>query len=142
VPLRLVRTERDGVRLDNDPEINAGDQISGLRVVLGYANSGIHGVVKLDNAPLPPGIVASAAVFQYGKVVDRGPVDAHGNFLLQHLAAGEYTLAVTARGADNRYWRVEKQITISDDRVSELTMELNSTTKATPTQPSRPVVPR
>lgn len=141
LPLRLVRTERDGVRLDSDPEIEAGDQIAGLRVVLGYANSSIHGIVKLDNGPLPPGIAARASVLQYGKVVDGKPVDARGNFLLQQLSGGEYTLAVSAHGGDNRYWRVEKQITISDDKVSELTMELNST-KATPAQPFAPVVPR
>src|SRR6202011_2710807 len=77
LPLRLARTVRDGVRLDHDPEIEAGDQITGLRVVLGYANSSIHGVVKLDNRPLPPGVATGAVLFQYGKVVDGASGDSH-----------------------------------------------------------------
>ena len=135
-----MRIERDGVRLDHDPEIEAGDQITGLRVVLGYANSSIHGVVKLDNGPLPPGVVGRAVVLQYGKLVDGASFDPRGEFLLQHLSAGEYTLAVFAHGANSPEWKVEQQVIIPDDKVSEVTMLLDSTPKrATPPKP-RPVV--
>jgi hypothetical protein len=140
LPLRLVRTERDGVRLDQDPEIEAGDQITGLRVVLGYANSSIHGVVKLDDGPLPPGVPARAVILQYGKSVDGASVDPHGEFLLQHLSAGEYTLVVFARNGNNPEWKVERQIVIPNDKVSDVTMLLDSTPKHAPTP--RPFVPR
>jgi hypothetical protein len=142
MPLRLVRTERDGVRLDSDPEIVAGDQITGLRVVLGYANSSIHGIVKLDNGPLPPGVVGRAVVLQYGKLVDSASLDPHGEFRFQHLSAGGYTLAVFAHGANSPEWKAEQQLTIPDDKVSEVTMLLEST-PSRPRPPSpRPLVPR
>jgi len=142
LPLRLVRTERDGVRLDSDPEIVAGDQITGLRVVLGYANSSIHGIVKLDNGPLPPGVVGRAVVLQYGKLVDGASLDPHGEFLLQHLSAGGYTLAVFAHGANSPEWKAEQQLTIPDDKVSEVTMFLESTPSRPRPPTPRPLVPR
>ena len=80
LPLRLVRTERDGVRLDSDPEIEAGDQITGLRVVLGYANSSIHGVVKLDNGPWPSRRIRQSRCPQYGKLFDGAPVAPTASF--------------------------------------------------------------
>lgn len=142
MPLRFVRTERDGVTLDHDPEIQPSDQISGVRLVLAYANSGIHGTVKLDNSPLPPGVVGRASLLQDGKVVDGASFDPHGEFILQHLSAGEYTLAVFAHAANSPEWKAERQIIIPDDKVSEVTMLLESKTKSAMTPSSRPIVPR
>jgi Carboxypeptidase regulatory-like domain len=141
LPLRLVRTERDGVRLDKAPEIEMGDQISGVRVVLGYATGSIHGVVKLDNGPLPIGVSARAVVLQNGKSVDGASTDSHGEFILQHLSAGDYTLAVFTLGVYEPELKVEQQILISDDKVSEVTMSLNSTATARPNPKPRPVAP-
>ncbi len=142
LPLRFVRVERNGIRLEHDQEIEAGDQISGLRVVLGYANSSIHGIVKLDYAPLPPGVVGRAVVLQYGKLVDGASLDPHGEFLFQHLSAGGYTLAVFAHGANSPEWKAEQQLTIPDDKVSEVTMLLESTPSRPRPPTPRPLVPR
>jgi protocatechuate 3,4-dioxygenase beta subunit len=131
LPLRLVRIERDGVRIDNDLGLESGDQISDLRLVLGYANSSVRGVVKLNAGPFPPHATATVALLQYGKVIESGPVDSHGNFLLQHLPAGEYALAVTGRDTDNKYWRVEQKITLYDNKISEAMVELNATDRST-----------
>jgi hypothetical protein len=139
LPLNFVRTEREGVKLDHEAEIESGDEITGLRLVLAYAHSSIHGVVKLDDGTVPTDLVAGIAVLQHQKMIGGGgSLDPHGNFLLEHLHAGEYTLRVIAHDADRRNWTVEQQITVVDDRVSEATIVLDSKVKPTP----RPVVPR
>jgi hypothetical protein len=80
---------------------------------------------------LPPGVAGRAIVLQYGKSVDGASTDPHGEFLLQHLSAGEYTLVVFGRGANNSEWKAERQIIIPDDKVSEVTILLDSKAKST-----------
>lgn len=104
-----------------DIELRSGDQITGVRLILAYANSSIRGVVNLDGRPLPPGLTGVASLLQKGKVLFgiRGDLSNRGEFLLQNVTAGEYTLAVSARDANNRYWRSEQPITIAHDQVAE-----------------------
>jgi Carboxypeptidase regulatory-like domain len=129
LPLKFVRIERDGAVFDQEIEVKAGEQVTGLRLVLVYANSSVHGVVNLDGGPLPPGTTGVASLLHNGKGVEgvRGELSARGEFLLQHLWAGEYTLALSVRDTVNdRYWRTEQPITISDNTVSESVVTLKS----------------
>lgn len=127
LPLRFVGVERDGVRLDQDLELKSGEQITGVRLVLAYANSSVHGIVKLDNGPLPEMTMGRASAWQMGKVVDRGDLDAHGEFVLQHLSAGELKIVVVLRDLNGKSPNIEKQIKIADDSVIEVTMVVEST---------------
>jgi hypothetical protein len=120
LPLRLVRVEKDGVRLDQDPEIEAGEEMNGFRVVMGYANSGIHGVIKPDDGAYPAGTWARAILFQNGKNLEGVSADSHGEFIFQNLTAGEYTVAIMVRLPDRPEWKAERQITLADDRVTEV----------------------
>ena len=142
LPLRPVRIERDGIRLEQDPEIGTGDQITGLRVVLGYANSSIHGIVKLKDGVLPQGAAGRAIILRYGKSIEGVSLDPHGEFLLQNLSAGEYTLVVFARDGNNPEWKAERKVTVQDDRVLELTVSLELTPGQSNHQHPRPAVPR
>jgi hypothetical protein len=126
LPLRLIRVERDGVRLDHDPEIEAGDQLTGLRVVLGYAISSIHGVVKLNGEALPRDAVGRVIIVQNGVTIDGVSLDSRGEFILQHLAAGDYKLIVSARSGDQPERKIEKTVSLSDNKALELTIDLAS----------------
>jgi hypothetical protein len=125
LPLRFVRVERDGIRLDQDLDIQSGEQITGVRLVLGYTNSRIHGVVRLDNVPLANS-AGRASAWQYGKPVSFGDLDSRGEFFLPSLSAGEYEVVVVVRDVNGKSPSVKKQVKIEDDSVAEVTMELSS----------------
>ena len=55
-------------------------------------------------------------------------------------AAGEYTLIVFVRDGNNPELKSERQITIPDDKVSEITISLDS--KSNRPRTSTPLVPR
>jgi hypothetical protein len=82
------------------------------------------------------------APINFELVLDGASFDPHGEFILQHLSAGEYTLAVFAHGANSPEWKAEQQIVIPDDKVSEVTMLLDSTPKRAATPTRTPIAPR
>ena len=131
LPLNFTRTERDGVKLEGNLEVQLGDEITGLRLVMQYAASGIHGFVKLDDGSIPPGLIGMATL-QGNVLGNRSVVNQNGEFILQNLVAGEYKLIVNAHDANNRYWMVTQQIKIFDDKVSEAKIVLDSKVKPNP----------
>jgi hypothetical protein len=131
LPLTFIRTERDGVKLDGSLEVQLGDEITGLRLVMTYAAAGIHGFVKLDDGSVPRGLIGIATV--PGNVLgNRSIVNQNGEFILQNLMAGEYRLVVNARDANDRHWMVEQKIKIFDDKVTEANLVLDSKVKPNP----------
>lgn len=132
-PFSLVRIERDGLNIGTDVEVQLGDEITGLRLVLGYATGSLHGVVKLDDGSVPQGLIGLASVWQGNKPAwNRSVVNQNGEFILQNLVAGEYELMVVAHDASGRNWQVKQNIKIDNDRVSEAKMVFDSKVKPNP----------
>ena len=142
LPLRFAGVERDGVRLNKDLEVQPGEQITGIHLVLAYANSSIHGVVRLDNGRLPADANGRAILVQYGKSIEGASLDSHGEFILDHLAAGEYTLIVFAHSGNQPEWKTERHVTVTDNKVSELTVSLDSTSNRARAASPTGAVPR
>jgi hypothetical protein len=136
-PLRFVRIEHNGVTLPQGMvvsegiDVHPGEQITGVRLVLAYANSRIHGTVK---GALSPRWLSQAILWQNGKRVAVGELDGHGEFVLLHLSAGEYKLVVGVRDANGNERYLEKQVKVDDDSITEVTLDLNTdaTTKQDP----------
>lgn len=123
LPLRFVRTERGGARLDQPIEVQSGDHIHRSAPCSGYANSTIRGVVD------PNIIVAGrASVTLNGKPREFGDLDSRGQFVLSYLPAGEYKLLVVVRDANGKSQNIEKQVTLNDDAVTEITIDLANPT--------------
>jgi hypothetical protein len=138
-PLRFVRIEHNGVTLpqgmvvSDGIDVHPGEQITGVRLVLAYANSRIQGTVK---GALSPNWLSQATAWQNGKRVALGELDAHGEFVLLHLSAGEYKIVVEVRDANGNQRNLEKQVKVDDDSITEVTLDLNTgtTTKQNPPQ--------
>ena len=75
--------------------------------MLAYANSRIHGTVK---GALSANWSSQAILWQNGKRVAVGELDAHGEFVLLHLSAGEYKVVVGVRDANGNERYLEKQV--------------------------------
>jgi hypothetical protein len=95
----LTRVERDGVVQPNGIQIQNGEHVSGVRLVMTFSNGSIRGVVRTENGTLPP---TARMMVQIMKAGDPTPfprgaeVDARGHFLIEALPAGSYELRVMA----------------------------------------------
>lgn len=103
----LLRVERNGVEIPREGiEIGPGDQVAGVRLVLGYGTAALRGQINLVNAgqptALPEGVRLTASVSRAGAVqagmmsFGGGGVDARGRFVFEGLMAGDYELTVRA----------------------------------------------
>jgi hypothetical protein len=137
VPLVFVRTEREGVSVDG-VDVQFGDEVTGVKVVMAYATGGVHGFVKLDDGSIPQGLIGLASVWQGNKpVYGRSVVNQNGEFILDRLVAGEYELMVVAHDATGRQWQMRQPVKVFDDKVTEAKMAFDSKVKPNPDATSK-----
>ncbi|HET8781025.1 MAG TPA: carboxypeptidase-like regulatory domain-containing protein [Pyrinomonadaceae bacterium] len=135
----LLRVEHNGVALPRGIEIKEGDQLSGVRIIVAYGTASIHGVVKVENGPLPDGARMVARVFRPGTPptgVANSPVDARGQFLIEGLPAGVYEVQVMAF-APNQKGQIssKREVNVQDGVINEFTITLDATPQPLPQQP-------
>jgi hypothetical protein len=126
----ILRIERDGVVQANGLQIQAGEHITGVRVVVAYGGGSIRGVVKVENGTLPPD---GRLLVHVAKVGDSSPsgsgteADARGRFLIDALAPGTYELTVFTSFRDGRQKpRIIKQmVTVNDDAPTDVLLTLD-----------------
>lgn len=92
----LLRIEKDGVELPKGVPVNAGEDVTGVRVIFGYGTATVRGQVYFTSGALP--LAGQLQVFMQrmkGAAVQSGHyanVDANGRFLFEGLQAGDYQL--------------------------------------------------
>lgn len=101
--LTLIRIEGNGAASNGEFQIASGQQVAGVRVVVGYGTGIIQGKVILANgAPLPAGtrlmVTARSLNSSTGGGGQNRPaqVDAGGNFRIEGLYSGSYEVRVNA----------------------------------------------
>jgi hypothetical protein len=99
--LTLVRIERNGAAINGDFEIASGQQVAGVRVVVGYGTGVIQGKVILVSGAPPAGtrlMVTARSLNSTGGGGQNRPaqVDASGNFRIEGLYSGSYEVRVNA----------------------------------------------
>ena len=102
-PLMLARVERDGVELTAPMDVAAGDQITGIKVVMMYGSAMVRGQVNIVGGTLPPDTQLTVSARRLGGAMGTGvsggrpgQVDARGKFVLENLAPGEYEIVLSA----------------------------------------------
>jgi hypothetical protein len=135
----LLRVEHNGVVLPRGIEIKEGDQLTGIRVIVGYGTASIHGVVKVENGPLPESARMVARLFRPGTPptpVASSPVDTRGQFLMEGIPAGFYEVQVMAFGPNLKgQISSKREVSVQDGVVNEFTIGLDATPQAPPPQP-------
>ena len=136
---QIVRIERDGIVQPNGIQIQDGEQVTGVLVVIVGGNAMIRGVVKVENGPLPPGGRLHVQIIKTGEhsLGMRPPdMDSRGNFMIDRLAPGTYELTAMAfdpsREANPEIGSSTKQIVnVAEGGVIEVTLkiELKQNTK-------------
>lgn len=99
VPLVMSRFERDGVEIPPALEITAGEQVTGIKVVMIYGSGIIRGQLAVVGGTLPPDAQFLVSALRMNAAVRTGSrpaqVDARGKFVLEGLAPGEYELILS-----------------------------------------------
>jgi len=112
---KLLRLERNGVEQPNHVDLQPGDSIDDLVLVLSYGDGIVRGTVSLDGVQVTPNM----PVMLIYKRLDPHPEDdliaLEGNFRfkLQHLIPGRYEFQAiyeSHQGGVMTIWRSQKQV--------------------------------
>jgi hypothetical protein len=129
VSFTILRVERDGVIQPRGVELKAGEETTGLKIIVSYGTGSIRGEVKVENGPLPQG---GRVVVWIKRLGDTGSnfrsynLDARGHFLIEGVAAGSYELNVNANIPGRRTPPSAKQpIEVSDGTVNDVVVTLD-----------------
>jgi len=94
----LLRVERDGTALRDGVAVAAGENVSGVRVVIGYGTCVVRGQLRIQGGDLAPNarlMISARSLNSDG--MRRGTLaDARGRFSLEGLLPGEYEITVSA----------------------------------------------
>lgn len=95
----LVRIERNGGELQGEVDIQANEQITGLRVIVTRANCVIKGHVTIEGGPIPPGarLIVNALPLKRSMHTNNSgtaEVDSKGDFVIENLAPDTYEVDV------------------------------------------------
>ena len=94
--LRLLRIERNGMELRDGMQVRSGEDINGLRLVLGAGSSVLRGDVKIEGGPLE-GLnlyVLYRPTNAEPNRYYRAELDARRHFVIKGLTPGEYELKI------------------------------------------------
>lgn len=136
----VSRVERDTIVQSRGLEIKTGDHITGVRVVVGYGNATVQGVVKLENGTLSAGARLFVRVTKVGETASnsRPPqIDGRGHFLVEGLPGGVYDFIVTVftPGEVGPQPSAKQQVNVPDGVVTEVTIALDLKQNPGPPKP-------
>jgi hypothetical protein len=127
----ISRIERDGVA---SPRIELKDreQLTGVKVIVGYGTATLRGVINIENGTLP----SNARVFlrltkpgENNSYLQPPRVDERGHFLLDGIPAGQYDLtAFIAGGARKAPKLIKREVTLTDGAVTDVTFTIDIAT--------------
>lgn len=129
--LSLLRVERDGVEQPAGVEIGAGEQVSGVKVVVAFGTGAIRGQVKFEGGALREG----SRIFITCRKVGNSPepyiqpvtTDLRGRFDFEGLLTGEYELSMNAMiapvagGPPSRPRSAEQTVSVVNGTETEVT---------------------
>jgi hypothetical protein len=132
--LSLVRLERDGVEQPEGIEVSAGEQVTGVKLVLGYGTGVIRGQVKIEGGASLDGARMFINCRQIPNGQGRGAPtsspDTRGRFTLDGLFAGDYeiSLYITLSPAPGRppfQKSVTQKVSIANGTETPVTFVIN-----------------
>ncbi|MFN2498193.1 MAG: carboxypeptidase regulatory-like domain-containing protein [Pyrinomonadaceae bacterium] len=125
------RVERDGVVVPRGGfDIKAGEQVSGVRIVLTHGSGTVRGTVTFENGPPPPAMRFLVRLSKPGENELRLPsreVDARGRFMIAGVSPGAYDLHVNAInwGSRERAPFVTQLITVAEGGITEVVVSID-----------------
>jgi Carboxypeptidase regulatory-like domain len=139
---KIVRVERGGVVYPQGIEIKETNQITGLRLLVNYANGTVRGMVRLENGKPAEGRI-NVTLTRIAEN-DVGPltgdsnaspqVDARGQFFVEGLLPGTYEVTASYIPDMHSAWRqTRQQVVVANGVVTDVTLTIDPNAP-----PSRP----
>src|SRR5262245_50505867 len=98
--LTVARIDRNGKLTQTGIDVGAGEQVTGVRIVMVYSELAIRGELKVEGGALPEGFklsVIARRIDQPAQTPLIAVVDARGQFFIEGAPPGEYELGLYAR---------------------------------------------
>jgi protocatechuate 3,4-dioxygenase beta subunit len=95
----ILRLERDGAALREGVQINPGEQVTGVRIVIGTGTNTLRGQLRITGGSLPEDAILVVNAYRAGTEIVNGrsrQVEAGGLFVIEGLTPGEYELKLSA----------------------------------------------
>jgi protocatechuate 3,4-dioxygenase beta subunit len=95
--LAIARIERNGAPANEGIEVDAGEQVTGVRVVMVYGTLAIRGEFRVVGGALPAGYKFAASARRVDQPTQNqaaAEIDARGQFVIENLPPGEYEVRV------------------------------------------------
>ncbi len=121
----ILGIDLNGVDKSHGITLKPGENISGLRIILGYGTASIRGTVRLDGGTSSY-IGATLVRPGSGLTIAQTQVDARGRFTFDHVPAGNYEVVVSAYTlGTGRPPTARQPVVASDGVVTEVSLSLN-----------------
>lgn len=140
--LSLARIEQNGAPAPEGIEVDQGEQVTGVRLVLLYGALTLRGEVKIIGGALPAGIRVVAIARRVDQAMQNsrsGEVDARGQFAIENLASGEYEVRVnlfpglnaqqSSREIMRRFSTVKERVVLSGANQQPMTFVIDLSQK-------------
>src|SRR5437899_855447 len=125
----IARIEHDGLGVSQGFEIQPGQSISGLQIVVNYGTGTIRGTVRFEGGSMPIDSRTFVTCRREGArdLFTGGQVDSRGHFVISNLAPGTYEVMLQlALPRPKRPNPPQKQVvTVTNDSESEVTFVIN-----------------
>ena len=122
----LLSIDVNGVDKSRGLEITAGENISGVRLVVGYGTGTIRGSMRVEGGVLPADTYVYVALARQGGgfTIADTRTDARGRFVFDRIPPGNYEIVVTAY-LQNRNVTARQPVFVGEGSISESTITLN-----------------
>ncbi|HET7114709.1 MAG TPA: hypothetical protein VFI57_13775, partial [Pyrinomonadaceae bacterium] len=129
----LLAIDHNGVDKSQGIQLKEGEDLSGLRLLLGYGTGVIRGTVHIEGGTLPAGTYIGAAVIRPGSplTISHTQVDERGRFLFERMPPGNYEVGVNAY-RQGRVISARQAVVTSNGVTTEITVTLNVGTNPKP----------
>lgn len=129
----LLSIDVNGVDKSRGIEITAGENISGVRLVVGYGTGTIRGSIRVEGGVLPTGTYVYVGLVRQGGglTITDTRTDARGHFVFDRVPPGNYEIVVTAY-LDKLRVTARQPVFVGEGSISESAITLNLAEGAPP----------
>ena len=116
----------NGVDKSRGIEITPGENVSGVKITVGYGTGTIRGTVRFEGGPKPSEESLTVSFTRAGSplVIAYTRVDARGRFVFDHVPPGNYEVTLVTY-VERKSVSARQTVVASDGVVSEVTVVLN-----------------
>jgi hypothetical protein len=137
----LLRVERDGTeQRAGIIEVAAGEQVTGVRLIVEYGSGIVRGQVRIENGTLPEGsrfYVTARRPTVIEQSLPGAEVDERGRFSMEGLPTGQYQLRVAGRFGPNGppLKPVTQIVNVTNGVETQVTLTVDPNAKNEPEKP-------